>query len=524
MPPVERRSGIFRRSVLTGGTDELLFASERTRHPLDISPDGGLLLYEEGDAADGWDLLALPLPVPPPGAPGTPGGEPAPEPEPIAVSRSPVNDRRGQFSPDGRWVLYESDESQQSEIYLQPFPGPGQRIRVSAAGGAQPRWRRDGRELHFVALDRHLMAAAVRLAPGGAVGGRGRSRAVVPYRPRRLSRHHGEVRLRRVAGREPVPDAHRAGGDDADRRDSQLAKAPMTLHVRRLVALLLLAGATLTCGRTADERFAFALVGDNPYSAEAYPKFERLIAAVNRQPDIGWVVHVGDVKAGTDSCSDEELTARFRLNQRFEPPLMFTPGDNDWQDCDRQSAGGFDPWERLGFLRRLFYPDPTRPVDSAMLLDSQSSRPKFADVVENAMWQRAGIVFATVHATALTVPPAAPERPQHLADAAAAWIREAFQRAQTSNARALFLAMQGDPWVVWGHPRLRAPGRARGGRHPRVPGRQAALRPGRAARRAVHARGDVWQSERALGARRGRPTAAVGVLVSSATRSLSRLL
>ncbi len=137
------------------------------RHPLDISPDGGLLLYEEGDAADGWDLLALPLPVPPPGAPGTPGGEPAPEPEPIAVSRSPVNDRRGQFSPDGRWVLYESDESQQSEIYLQPFPGPGQRIRVSAAGGAQPRWRRDGRELHFVALDRHLMAAAVRFAPGG---------------------------------------------------------------------------------------------------------------------------------------------------------------------------------------------------------------------------------------------------------------------------------------------------------------------------------------------------------------------
>lgn len=219
-------------------------------------------------------------------------------------------------------------------------------------------------------------------------------------------------------------------------------------------ALLLLAGATLTCGRAADGRFAFALVGDNPYSAETYPKFERLIDDVNRQEDIGWVVHVGDVKAGTQSCSDEELTARFRLNQRFDAPFIFTPGDNDWQDCDRQSAGGFDPWERLAFLRRLFYPDPSRPVDSEMRLDAQSSRPDFAEIVENAMWQRAGILFATVHATALTVPPEAPERPQRLSNAAAAWIREAFQRAQSSNAPALFLAMQGDPWVVWGLPLL----------------------------------------------------------------------
>ena len=227
-----------------------------------------------------------------------------------------------------------------------------------------------------------------------------------------------------------------------------------TPRLLRLGALLLMAGATLTCGRTADERFAFALVGDNPYSAEAYPKFERLIAAVNRQQDLAWVVHVGDVKAGADSCSDQELTARFRLNQRFDPPLLFTPGDNDWQDCDRPAAGGHDPWERLVFLRRLFYPEPSHPVDSAMPLDSQSSRPEFADVVENAMWQRAGIVFATVHATVFPVPEVAPERPQYLANAAAAWIREAFRRAQTSNAPALFLAMQGDPWVVSGLPLL----------------------------------------------------------------------
>jgi Tol biopolymer transport system component len=63
-----------------------------------------------------------------------------------------------QFSPDGRWIAYESDESGRFEIYVRPFPGSGGKRQVSAGSGAQPPWRHDGKELYYVAPDgRFLM-------------------------------------------------------------------------------------------------------------------------------------------------------------------------------------------------------------------------------------------------------------------------------------------------------------------------------------------------------------------------------
>jgi hypothetical protein len=65
------------------------------------------------------------------------------------------------FSPDNRWVAYQSTETGQSEIHIQPFPGPGPKVQVSVGGGALPRWRRDGGELFYLAPDRRLMAVPV---------------------------------------------------------------------------------------------------------------------------------------------------------------------------------------------------------------------------------------------------------------------------------------------------------------------------------------------------------------------------
>jgi hypothetical protein len=78
-----------------------------------------------------------------------------------------ANERQGQFSPDGQWLAYQSDESGRFEIYVQRFPGPGGKRPISANGGAQVRWRRDGRELFYVAMDGRLMAVAIRFAAGG---------------------------------------------------------------------------------------------------------------------------------------------------------------------------------------------------------------------------------------------------------------------------------------------------------------------------------------------------------------------
>jgi dipeptidyl aminopeptidase/acylaminoacyl peptidase len=85
--------------------------------------------------------------------------------KPFAVLQSSSDEIEGQFSPDGRWVAYASNESGRYEIYIRTFPEAGGKWQISAAGGVQPRWRRDGHELFYVAPDTRLMAVPIRLAP-----------------------------------------------------------------------------------------------------------------------------------------------------------------------------------------------------------------------------------------------------------------------------------------------------------------------------------------------------------------------
>ncbi len=77
---------------------------------------------------------------------------------PFPFVQTPFDEMTGQLSADGRWVAYESNESGSAQIYVRPFPGPGGQSQVSTAGGSQPRWRSDGKELFYVAPDSRLMA------------------------------------------------------------------------------------------------------------------------------------------------------------------------------------------------------------------------------------------------------------------------------------------------------------------------------------------------------------------------------
>jgi hypothetical protein len=82
--------------------------------------------------------------------------------KPFQWLATPFNEVAGKFSPDGRWVAYNSDESNPLfEVYVAPFPGPGPKRQISAGGGLNPRWRADGKEIFYATPGGALMAAEV---------------------------------------------------------------------------------------------------------------------------------------------------------------------------------------------------------------------------------------------------------------------------------------------------------------------------------------------------------------------------
>ena len=126
-----------------GEVRELLPSQSTLQWSFDWSPDGRFLLYGDRHATTGWDLWVLPL-----------DGKR----EPFPFVRTRYEELGGAFSPDGRWVAYVSNETGQREVYVQRFPGPEDRRRVSTAGGSFPRWPRGGGELFYVTADDQVMA------------------------------------------------------------------------------------------------------------------------------------------------------------------------------------------------------------------------------------------------------------------------------------------------------------------------------------------------------------------------------
>ena len=133
--------------------EELILNSGHSTWPHDWSPDGRFIVYTSANPKTKMDLWLLSTA----------------DRKPIPYLQTPFNEQHGQVSPDGRWLAYASDESGTWEIYVQTFPVPGRRRTISTDGGAQPRWRRDGRELFYLALDRRLMSVKIepKLDPQG---------------------------------------------------------------------------------------------------------------------------------------------------------------------------------------------------------------------------------------------------------------------------------------------------------------------------------------------------------------------
>ena len=210
----------------------------------------------------------------------------------------------------------------------------------------------------------------------------------------------------------------------------------------RTAALLATA---LLAAPAAAQQFSFVALGDMPYGepSEVYPPYEALIQRIN-ELDPALVVHVGDTKSGSTVCSDEMLNEQLGYLNSFEAPLLYTPGDNEWTDCHREAAGGFDPLERLAHIRGTYFTNHGQSFGTEKIeVTSQAD----AGFPENARVMLNDVMFATAHVVGSNnnfEPRSVGAVEEFMAREAATteWLRDAFVAA--SDAEALVLAIHAD--------------------------------------------------------------------------------
>jgi Tol biopolymer transport system component len=156
------------------GTDsgELLVSDDANKEPFCFSPDDSTVLFTRADPETRGDLWLVPI-------------EGERRPEPFLVT--PAHEAGPDFSPDGRWIAYQSDDTGRFEIYVRPYPGPGPPIRISDKGGLWPRWATDGRTLYYRNAE-SLMAMPVEPGPN-LRSGKARAVLTVPGKVFRFDTH-----------------------------------------------------------------------------------------------------------------------------------------------------------------------------------------------------------------------------------------------------------------------------------------------------------------------------------------------
>jgi hypothetical protein len=225
-------------------------------------------------------------------------------------------------------------------------------------------------------------------------------------------------------------------------------------------------------------QYAIGLWGDMPYSdVQAQTGVPNLVADMNSQ-ELAFTVHDGDLKAGNAIVGSVTPTT---CQSAVEPsiysqalgyfnslsaPTIFTPGDNDWTDCDRTSNGGFNSLERLQYERGFFFgtdmslgehPMPLE-VQTAPLCESTTSptgNPRFmTGCVENRRWRFHEVTFATLNVQGTCnnlcssgAGDAGGDAPEYTAREAAdeQWLRETFDEAKAQDTAAVMIIWQADP-------------------------------------------------------------------------------
>jgi len=289
--------------------------------------------------------------------------------------------------------------------------------------------------------------------------------------------------------------------------------------MRTMLASTLLLATTLAAARAAlaaDDTLVLAVYGDAPYGCkantgsgapdecpagspyvpdsangpnpgdprqlQATPAF---ISAVNADPAVSLVLHVGDIHSGSGYCTQAYDQAVYDLWTQYRDPLVYTPGDNEWTDCQKSKEGGGarnaagqyvtyaagHPVANLALVRSIFFAEPGVTLGRPKRVTSQAqafdpAHPADAEYVENVMWMQAGVLFVTVNipggsnndddqwnagafGAARTAPQVQEVDQRNGADQR--WLAAAFAQAKALGAKGVVIGEQADMWDLDGN-------------------------------------------------------------------------
>ena len=218
-------------------------------------------------------------------------------------------------------------------------------------------------------------------------------------------------------------------------------------------------GAGGDAGRHGGTSYDVGLWGDLPYTPEQETTgVPDLIADMNRAR-LAFTIFDGDIKNGSTPCTDQEYAEAEARFDTLRAPAIYVPGDNEWTDCHRTRAGGYDPLERLGFLRGTLFDEPLSFGRRRMAVERQD-----ANYPEHLRWSRRGVVFVTLNvqgsnnnriddvdapeSNSTRTPAdrtAANAEYEAREPATIAWLRDAFDEARRQGGKGLMGTMQADP-------------------------------------------------------------------------------
>jgi hypothetical protein len=215
------------------------------------------------------------------------------------------------------------------------------------------------------------------------------------------------------------------------------------------VACITLAAASAQLARAEAPPLSFAVASNVVNKPGDEVTLQQMLDAIGRDRNTSFIVYDGNLKSESEPCRDVLYSTRQQIFDSSRKPVVLLPGGNDWASCNLSQAGGYDPVERLDFVRQSFFGDSNSLGQTPMNVIRESDVARFRPFRENVRWQANGIAFIGLNAPAPNNHySTAGGRNGEFEDRSVAnafWLEHAVETARRTDMRAVVVILQGDP-------------------------------------------------------------------------------